>query len=149
MDKQRGINDFFVDGPVEPTQITELIRHHSEDKRSGACQLFLGQVRDDEINGKKVAAIEYTTYRSMVKEKYQSLREEILEKHNIRHLHILHSLGTVKAGETSLLVMVTSEHRNEAIEACRETILLIKKQLPIWGKELFADDSYVWKENDV
>ncbi|MFM2254833.1 MAG: hypothetical protein RLZZ47_322 [Bacteroidota bacterium] len=62
-------------------------------------------------------------------------------------LHITHSLGLVKAGEICLFVFASAVHRKEAIDACEEVVERIKKELPIWGKELFNDDQYQWKEN--
>ncbi|MEP6513634.1 MAG: molybdenum cofactor biosynthesis protein MoaE, partial [Parafilimonas sp.] len=58
-----------------------------------------------------------------------------------------HSLGRVEAGEISLFVFTSSPHRNAAIEACNEMVERIKSELPVWGKELFADETYQWKEN--
>lgn len=140
-------NELFIEGPIESKLITERIQRHSTDKRSGACQFFLGQVRDDEIDGKRVQAIEYTAYKSMAEKEYKSLRTRIFDEYPIRSLTVIHSLGIVEAGQTSLFVLVTAVHREEAIHACRDTIQLIKEKLPIWGKELYGDDRYVWKEN--
>lgn len=137
----------FTGGPIESTMIAERIRRLASDKRSGACEIFLGQVRDDEIEGARVEAIEYTAYKSMAQSRYEELREKIFDRYPIRNLDVLHSLGIVEAGETSLLVLVTSEHREEAMAACRETVDLIKSTLPIWGKELFGSEGYAWKEN--
>ena len=62
-------------------------------------------------------------------------------------MHIKHSFGKVKTGEISLFVFVSSGHRVQAFKACEETVNLIKDEVPIWGKEIFEDESYVWKEN--
>ena len=62
-------------------------------------------------------------------------------------MHVHHSLGIVKAGEISLFVFASSPHRKAAIEACNETVERIKKELPVWGKELFENENYQWKEN--
>jgi len=60
---------------------------------------------------------------------------------------VYHSLGIVKAGEISLFVFTSSAHRKAAIDACEETVERLKAELPVWGKELLTDNTYVWKEN--
>ena len=109
---------------------------------------FLGQVRADKIDDKEVASIEYTAYEEMALEKMHVIREDIFAKYELTCMHVYHSLGNVKAGEISLFVFTSSAHRKAAIDACEETVERIKAELPVWGKELFADSSYVWKEND-
>ncbi len=116
-------------------------------KDIGAHSIFLGQVRADEINGETVAAIEYTTYEEMALEKMHEIREAIFSKYELTCLHVHHSLGKVKAGEISLFVFASSAHRKAAIEACSEIVEKIKKELPVWGKEIFENEGYQWKEN--
>jgi molybdopterin synthase catalytic subunit len=58
-----------------------------------------------------------------------------------------HSLGVVKAGEISLFVFTSSVHRRAAIDACNEVVERIKHELPVWGKEIFKDETYQWKVN--
>jgi molybdopterin synthase catalytic subunit len=82
----------------------------------------------------------------MANENMSSIREDIFEKYNLTCMHIYHSLGVVKSGEISLFVFTSSAHRKAAIEACEDVVDRIKKELPIWGKELF-DEGYVWKNN--
>ena len=62
-------------------------------------------------------------------------------------MHIYHSLGKVNVGGISLFVFTSSKHRKPAIEACSELVERIKKELPVWGKEMFEDESYIWKQN--
>ena len=75
------------------------------------------------------------------------IRESIFEKYELTCLHVYHSLGMVKAGEISLFVFTSSAHRKAAIDACEELVERIKKELPVWGKEIFEDSSYQWKQN--
>ncbi len=141
------IKNIFVEGPILPAFVGESIRQHSQKKNIGAHDIFLGQVRADEINGKKITAIEYTTYQEMALEKMDEIRESIFSKHSLICMHVYHSLGIVNAGEISLFVFASSAHRKTAFEACRETVERIKLELPVWGKEIFEDDGYQWKEN--
>jgi len=141
------IKNIFIQGPVAASFIGESIAKHSSKTDIGAHQLFLGQVRSDESNGKLVAAIEYTAFEELALEKMDVIREDIFAKYPLICMHIYHSLGTVKAGEICLFVFVSSAHRKPAIDACAEVVERIKKELPVWGKELFEDKTHHWKEN--
>lgn len=127
--------------------MAQSIQKHSTKTHIGAHSLFLGQVRSDLINGKTVVAIEYTTYEEMALKKMQEIREEIFSKYPLTCMHIHHSLGTVEAGAISLFVFTSSAHRKAAIDACEEVVERIKKELPVWGKEIFEDSTHQWKTN--
>ena len=138
---------FFVDGAISPQTIADSIEKHSTKKNIGAHDLFLGQVRADVIDGKTVNSIEYSAYDEMAEKEIEKIRESIITKYQLTCAHILHSLGKVNAGEISLFVLVSSPHRKAAMDACREMVELIKKDVPVFGKEIFDDNSYQWKEN--
>lgn len=146
MDKKK-IKNIFQEGAIPSSFIGESIQKHASKKDIGAHSIFLGQVRADEINGETVAAIEYTTYEEMALEKMTEIREAAFSKYELTCLHVHHSLGKVKAGEISLFVFASSAHRKAAIEACNEVVEKIKKELPVWGKEIFENEGYQWKEN--
>lgn len=146
MEKKK-IKNIFQEGPIAPSFISESIQKHASKKDIGAHSIFLGQVRADEINSETVAAIDYTTYEEMALEKMNDIRESIFEKYELTCLHVHHSLGKVNAGEISLFVFASSAHRKAAIEACHEVVEKIKKELPVWGKEIFEKEGYQWKEN--
>ena len=140
--------NIFMQGAISPAFIADSIQKHSTKTNIGAHSLFLGQVRKDVIDGKTVAAIEYSTYEEMALEQMHKIREAIFKKYQLTCMHVYHSLGIVKAGEISLFVFTSSEHRKPAIDACEEVVERIKKELPVWGKELFEDASYQWKQNN-
>lgn len=145
--KDRKPKNIFVQGPINASFIGESIQKHNAKTEIGGHSIFLGQVRADTIGEKKVLTIEYTAYAEMALEKMHVIREEIFKKYHLTCMHVYHSLGKVPAGEISLFVFTSSPHRKAAIEACNETVERIKAELPIWGKELFADETYQWKEN--
>ena len=145
--KERKPKNIFVEGPVTTAFIGDSIQKHNTKTDIGAHSIFLGQVRADIIDGKKVNAIEYSTYEEMALEKMHVIREEIFSRYDLTCLHVYHSLGKVAAGEISLFVFTSSPHRKAAIDACNEIVEKIKKELPVWGKELFEDETYQWKEN--
>lgn len=144
---ERKPKNIFVQGPIAASFIGDSIQKHNTKTEIGGHSIFLGQVRADTIDEKKVSAIEYTTYEEMALEKMHSIREEMFAKYPLTCMHVYHSLGKIAAGEICLFVFTSSAHRKAAIEACNETVERLKAELPIWGKELFADETYQWKEN--
>jgi len=139
--------DIFIEGAVPPAMIADSIAKHQTKTEIGAHSIFLGQVRKDVIYEQQVAAIEYTTYKDMALEKMHEIREEIFAKYPLTCMHIYHSLGIVNAGEICLFVFTSSAHRKEAIDACEEVVNRIKAELPVWGKEIFENETYQWKQN--
>ncbi|HKO80047.1 MAG TPA: molybdenum cofactor biosynthesis protein MoaE, partial [Chitinophagaceae bacterium] len=120
---------------------------HSSKTEIGGHSIFLGQVRADKIEGKAVKAIEYSAYEELALENMHAIREDIFKKYPIICMHVYHSLGRITAGEICLFVFTSSAHRKTAIDACTETVERLKAELPIWGKELFEDDTHQWKVN--
>jgi len=145
--QEKKIKNIFVEGAISPKKIADSIQNHSDNTAIGAHSIFLGQVRSDIKDGNTVVAIEYTTYQEMALEKMYEIREGLFAKYNLTCMHVYHSLGTVAVGEICLFVFVSSKHRKMAIEACNELVEAIKFELPIWGKEVYQDQSIVWKEN--
>jgi molybdopterin synthase catalytic subunit len=137
----------FVDGEILPSLISESIASHSGKKEIGAHSIFLGQVRNDEIDGKKVTAIEYTCYEEMAADVFHEIRESAFAKFNLTCMHMYHSIGKVDAGKISLFVFTSSKNRKNAIEACSYIVEEIKAKAPVWGKEILEDESFVWKIN--
>ena len=146
--KEKVIKNIFVEGAIEPMFIAESIAKHQTKTNIGGHSIFLGQVRADVIDGRSVSAIEYTTYNQMALEKMDQIREEIFSKYSVTCMHVYHSLGKIAAGQVCLFVFTSSKHRKVAIDACEETVERIKAELPVWGKEIFEDETYQWKENN-
>jgi len=144
---EKKIKNIFIDGPVTSDFIGKSIQNHSSKKDIGGHSIFLGQIRADKIDGQEVTAIEYTCYEEMANEKMHEIREAIFAKYDLTCMHVYHSLGKVATGEISLFVFTSSKHRKAAINACEELVENIKSSLPIWGKELFTNETYQWKEN--
>lgn len=145
--KEKKIKPIFLKGAIPASFIAESIQKHSIKIGIGGHSIFLGQVRADEINGKQVSAIEYTAYEDMALEKMHVIREAVFVKYPLTCMHVYHSLGKVSAGEICLFVFTSSPHRKPAIEACNELVERIKAELPIWGAEIFNDETHQWKVN--
>lgn len=137
----------FVEGPITPEFIANSIAKHQSKTHIGAHDIFLGQVRADEIDGKRVEAIEYSAYEAMAIEKIVEIREAAFDKFDLSCMHIYHSLGTVPVGEICLFVFVSSPHRKEVFNALHQVVEQIKQELPVFGKECFGNDEYAWKVN--
>jgi len=136
-----------VQGAIQASFIADSIQKHSTKTNIGGHSIFLGQVRADVIEGKKVSAIEYTAYEQMALEKMHEIRESVFEKYPLTCMHVYHSLGTVAVGEICLFVFTSSAHRKAAIDACEETVERLKAELPVWGKEILEDETHHWKVN--
>jgi molybdopterin synthase catalytic subunit len=138
----------FREGAISSTFIGEAIAKHQVKTNIGAHQIFLGQVRADDIDGKIVSSIKYTAHEDMANEKFHEIREETFAKFDLTCMHIYHSLGEVKAGEICLFVFASSTRRKPCMEAVEYLVERIKKEVPIFGKEVFEDASHQWKENN-
>ena len=139
--------NIFIEGPIAPEFIATSIAKHQSKTDVGAHSIFLGQVRADVLNDRTVSAIDYSSYVPMAEEIVHEIREAVFAKYPLSCMHIYHSLGRVEAGQICLFVFTSSAHRKEAQEACEELVERIKAEVPVWGKEILNDDSYIWKEN--
>lgn len=137
----------FREGAISPDFIATSIAHHQVKTNIGAHQIFLGQVRNDEIDGKEVVAIDYTANEDLANHVFHEIRESAFEKFDLTCMHIYHSLGRVDKGEICLFVFVSSKHRKEVMRANEYLVEEIKAKVPVFGKELFADETHVWKQN--
>lgn len=138
-------SNFIVEGPVPHQLIGEVIGHDATGEVAGGISVFAGQVRADVVGGRIVKAIEYSAYESMLSESVNGIREIVFKCFSdVKTVTIIHSTGVVKAGEISLLVVVTAGHRDQAMRACTHAVELVKERLPVWKKELFGDESHRW-----
>ncbi|HEX9825203.1 MAG TPA: molybdenum cofactor biosynthesis protein MoaE [Flavobacteriaceae bacterium] len=137
----------FIEGSISSEFIGQSIAKHQTKTSIGAHNIFLGQVRADDINGKIISAIEYTAHLEMANVKFHEIREATFEKFNLTCMHIYHSLGIVNAGEICLFVFVSSPRRKEVFKALEYVVEEIKAKVPVFGKEIFEDSSHQWKVN--
>lgn len=145
--KDKDFTIHLKDGCINTAEIGTYLQVGQDDYNTGAHNIFLGQIRQDVISDKVVVQIEYTTYPEMAMEALQAICRESLSSFHLTHITIVHSLGKIKKSEICLLVMVCSKHREACFEACQDIVERIKKEVPIWGKELFEDNTYSWKIN--
>ena len=146
--KERKAKNVFKEGAISSQFIGESIAKHQSKTTIGAHNIFLGQVRADEVDGKSITAIEYTAHQEMANAKFFEIREATFAKFNLTCMHIYHSLGEVKAGEICLFVFVSSPRRKEVFKALEFVVEEIKAKVPVFGKEIFEDESHQWKINN-
>ena len=112
----------------------------------GAVVVFDGIVRNN-TRGRRTLFLVYEAYQEMALRQMQALAEEAIAVHGVRQVAMVHRLGRLEVGETSVLIAVASAHRAQAFEACRWLIDTLKKTVPIWKKEHFEDGA-VWADGE-
>jgi MoaE-MoaD fusion protein len=116
---------------------------HPED---GAAVVFEGVVRDN-TRGRRTLYLDYEAYEPMALKQMEELAVQALHQFKIRDLRMVHRVGRLEIGETSVLIVVASAHRQAAFDACRWLIDTLKRTVPIWKKEYF-DDGAVWADGE-
>ncbi|KAM9996811.1 hypothetical protein ACTFIZ_001741 [Dictyostelium cf. discoideum] len=119
------------------------------DDSSGATSSFLGTTRN-EFKGKSVERLEYETYEPMAIKEIEKICKTILDgfENDIKKIGVVHRIGNVPVGESSILIVISSGHRKSSLEAVHYAIDTIKSTVPIWKKEFYTDGSEnQWKGN--
>jgi molybdopterin synthase catalytic subunit len=112
----------------------------------GAAVVFDGVVRNN-TRGRRTLYLDYEAYDEMALKQMQGLAEGARSQFGVRQVAIVHRLGRLEIGETSVLIVVAAAHRGPAFEACRWIIDSLKKTVPIWKKEYFEDGA-VWADGE-
>jgi molybdopterin converting factor subunit 1 len=139
------IDDIFqlVREPIRPQDIANSLKAPGD----GALVVFDGLVRDN-FRGKKTLYLEYEAYEAMALGKIREIGGQMREKFSIHRIAIVHRLGRLEIGETSVWIGVSSAHRAAAFDACRFAIDTLKHTVPIWKKEYFVGGA-VWAEGET
>ena len=125
----------------KPINLQELVDYVT-DPEAGAIVPFIGTTRNNN-EGRRVIALDYEGYREMAEKELARIGEQAREKWPICKMAIVHRLGPVQIGEASVIIVVSSAHRDAAFAASRFAIEEIKKTVPIWKKEVF-EGGEVW-----
>jgi molybdopterin synthase catalytic subunit/sulfur carrier protein ThiS len=129
----------------EPIDADSLVRSAKEGE-DGAVVVFDGIVRNNS-RGRQTLHLDYEAYEEMALKQMSELATQARDRHGVRHVTIVHRLGRLAVGETSVLIVVASAHRAQAYEASRWLIDTLKKTVPIWKKETFVDGA-VWADGE-
>jgi molybdopterin synthase catalytic subunit len=105
--------------------------------------LFHGVARNNS-EGRRVIALEYDAHASLAEKKLREVAAEVRGRWPISAIAVLHRIGRLEVGETSLLVAVSSPHRREAFDACHHAVDRIKQVVPVWKKEIWEDGTGEW-----
>lgn len=127
--------------------LTAELADSLKSRQAGAVVVFEGIVRD-QSRGRKTLYLEYEAYEPMAIRKMEEIGEEARNKFEIENVGIIHRVGKLEIGETSVAIVVTAAHRQPAFEACHYAINRLKQTVPIWKKEFFEDGG-VWTEGEV
>ena len=122
----------LVEGPLDP----EAVSAEVADERAGAIATFQGTVRR-RSRGRDVIALEYEAYSGMAESVMAEIAAEVKARYELCEVAVVHRLGRVKIGETSVAVAVSAPHRQDALAACKDVIDELKERVPLWKKELY------------
>lgn len=125
---------------------TEPIVERMKQGEDGALVVFEGIVRNHTRN-RRTLFLDYEAYEPMALRQMNSLAEKVLANYKVREVAIIHRLGRLEIGETSVLIAVASAHRAAAFDGCRFAIDTLKRTVPIWKKEHFTD-GVVWADGE-
>lgn len=128
--------------PIATQRVVDALKTPSD----GAVVVFEGIVRNHS-GGRETLYLDYEAYRPMALEKMRAIVADLQMRYPVSRVTIVHRLGRLQIGETSVLIAVCSAHRAAAFEACRHAIESLKRTVPIWKKEYFADGA-VWVEGE-
>ena len=128
---------------IDTDAVVGRLKHPAD----GAAVIFDGVVRDN-TRGRRTLYLDYEAYDAMALKQMDSLAVEARARFEVRGVSIVHRLGRLEIGETSVLIVVAAAHRAAAFEACRWIIDTLKKTVPIWKKEYFADGA-VWADGEA
>jgi len=133
----------IVHEPIDPLALSTHVRGNGD----GAIVIFDGFVRDH-CKNRRTLYLEYEAYEPMALAKIQEIAAHLHENFPIHRVAIVHRLGRLEIGETSVCIAVSAAHRAAAFDACRYAIDTLKCTVPIWKKEFFEDGS-VWADGEL
>ncbi|MDX1631735.1 MAG: molybdenum cofactor biosynthesis protein MoaE [Thermoanaerobaculia bacterium] len=134
---------WITEDPLDPGTVADRVRGPGR----GAVVLFLGAVRDSSL-GRRVRGILYSSYREMAGARLDRIVTEIEAETAGLTAAVAHRVGVLEVGETSVVIATASPHREEAYRANRRILERLKREVPIWKRERYADGSEVWREEE-
>lgn len=129
----------LTDQPIDSAALRNMLA----DSRSGALATFEGWVRDHN-EGRQVKALAYEAYGELATKEGARILQEAVAKFDVHAASCVHRTGSLKIGDSAVWVGVSSAHRGEAFAACQFIIDEIKKRVPIWKREEYADGQVEW-----
>ena len=125
--------------PLSVQQVNDLVKRPTD----GAVVTFDGIVRNN-FDGRPVAYLEYEAYAMMAEKKLAEIGAEVQQKFAIGAIAMVHRIGRLEIGESSIVIALAAPHRHAAFEACAYAMDRVKAEVPVWKKESFADGADHW-----
>ena len=125
--------------PLNVQQVNDFVKRPTD----GAVVTFDGIVRNS-FEGRAVRYLEYEAYATMAEKKLAEIGEEVRRKFPVGEIAMVHRIGKLEIGESSIVIAVAAPHRHAAFEACSYAMDRVKEEVPIWKKEFFADGEDHW-----
>ncbi len=129
--------------PISVQHVNDLVKRPTD----GAVVTFDGIVRDN-FDGRAVRYLEYEAYAGMAEKKLTEIGAEVQHKFAIGEIAMIHRIGRLDIGESSIVIAVAAPHRHAAFEACAYAMDRVKADVPVWKKEFFADGANHWVNQD-
>lgn len=129
--------------PLDVQQVHNLVKKPTD----GAVVTFDGIVRNN-FDGRPVRHLEYEAYASMAEKKMAEIAKEVRDKFAVGQVAMVHRVGRLEIGESSILIAVAAPHRQPAFEACSYAMDRVKQEVPVWKKEHFIDGEAHWVQPD-
>ena len=133
----------LVRAAIDPAALVRQVRAGQD----GAIVTFDGFVRK-ESQGRATKYLEYEAYEPMALAKMREIGAQVHEEFAIHRVAMVHRLGRLEIGETSVFIAISAPHRAAAFEACRFAIDTLKRTVPIWKKEYFQDGA-IWADGEI
>ena len=125
--------------PLDVQQVHSFVKSPAD----GAVVTFDGIVRNN-FDGREVRYLEYEAYAAMAEKKMADIAAEVQDKFAVGDVAMVHRIGRLEIGESSILIAVAAPHRQPAFEACAYAMDRVKQEVPVWKKEFFADGESHW-----
>ncbi len=129
----------IISAPINVTAVVDSVKGSG----AGAIDVFIGTTRNHS-KGRPVTSLEYEAYVPMAMKSMAEIEQQARKQWNLHGISIVHRIGKVDLGEPSVVIAVSSAHRDEAFKGCRFLIDTLKLEVPIWKREFFADGSVEW-----
>ena len=125
--------------PLSVQVVNDLVKRPTD----GAVVTFDGIVRNN-FAGRPVQYLEYEAYAAMAEQKLAEIGAEVRQKFSVGEIAMIHRIGRLEIGESSIVIAVAAPHRHAAFEACAYAMDRVKEEVPIWKKEFFTDGEDHW-----
>jgi len=130
--------------PIDPQGAAQHVRSDAD----GAIVLFSGVVRNHD-DGRAVVGIRYEAYEEMATEALEKICREVADQFPIGDIAVVHRVGPLSVGDVSVAIAVAAPHRDAAYKASREVIERLKREVPIWKRERYADGDEEWLDGTI